>query len=159
MSFHRIFPLLATLIISSAAMAHDYSIGKLHIGHPVARPTNPAQTSSAAYFSIDNKGEKTDRLIAISTTIAKAAQIHTMSMEGDIMRMREVGNIELKPASSIVMQPGHGYHIMLMGLKRPLKTGDKFPLTLTFEKAGKLEVSVQVEEVKQGMKHPAHEGK
>ncbi len=69
-----------------------------------------------------------------------------MSMDGNVMKMREVDGIEIKPATRVAMQPGEGYHIMLIGLKKPLKAGDKFPLTLTFEKSGKVEVSVWVEE-------------
>lgn len=72
-----------------------------------------------------------------------------MSMTTDnVMRMREVSSIELKPQEKIVMQPGDGYHIMLLGLKAPLKAGDKLPLTLTFKKAGKVETSISVEENK-----------
>jgi copper(I)-binding protein len=72
--------------------------------------------------------------------------MHTMSMDGNVMKMREVSSIELKPSVKVSMKPGDGYHIMLIGLKQPLKIGDKFPLTLTFEKAGKAEVTVWVED-------------
>ena len=68
-----------------------------------------------------------------------------MSMENGVMKMREVSSIELKPGEKVAMQPGDGYHLMLMGLTQQLKVGDKFPMTLTFEKAGTKEVGVWVE--------------
>jgi periplasmic copper chaperone A len=136
----------ATLMASALAQAQDYKVGDLRIDHPRARPTVASQQSGGAYLTIENTGNTTDKLIGASSTVAKSVEIHTMAMEGNIMRMREVPNIEIKPAATIAMQPGGGYHLMLLGLKQPLKVGDKFPMTLTFEKAGKVEVSVLVED-------------
>ncbi|RJG04955.1 copper chaperone PCu(A)C [Noviherbaspirillum cavernae] len=144
-SFHRFF-LAAAFMASALAHAHDYKAGDLRIDHPYARPTVPNQPSGGAYITIENKGTASDKLVGIASPIAKAVEIHTMSMDGNIMRMREVPNIEFKPASKTTMRPGDGYHLMLIGLKQPLKTGDKFPMTLTFEKAGKVEISVWVED-------------
>lgn len=158
MQLHRISTFLTAFALSSFAYANDYMAGSLHIADPVARATVPGQPSGAAYLSIENHGKDADKLIAVSSSIAKSTQIHTMSMEGDVMKMREVDGIALKPASKTVMQPGSGYHIMLIGLKQPLKIGDQFPLTLIFEKAGKLEVSVSVEEVKPGKEMMNHHG-
>ena len=157
MQFGRLFALTAALVFSAFASAHDYTIGNLQVEQGVARPSVPGQPSGAAYLSIENHGKKSDRLIAIKTPIAQSAQMHSMSMQGDVMRIREVNAIELKPSSKIVMQPGNGYHIMLIGLKQPLKAGQQFPLTLTFEKAGKLDISVGVEEIKSGMSMPDEE--
>jgi len=136
--------LAAALVAGTVAHAHEYTLGSLHIEHPYARPTVPMQRSGGAYLSIENKGKDGDKLVAASSPIAESVQIHTMSMDGDVMKMREVDGIELKPASKVEMMPGHGYHLMMLGLRRPLKAGDKFPMTLTFEKAGKTEVSVVV---------------
>jgi copper(I)-binding protein len=138
--------LIAALAASAAVNAHDYKVGKLHIKHPHARPTAPRQPAAGAYMSIENLGTETDKLVRIESPIAKSAEIHSMSMDGNVMRMREVGEIELKPSEKVEMMPGHGYHLMLIGLQRPLKPGDSFPLTLIFEKAGKTEVSVKVEQ-------------
>jgi copper(I)-binding protein len=138
-----------TLLISSAALAHDYRAGDIHIDHPYARASVAGQTSGAAYLTLENKGRQNDSLIAAQSPAAQSVEIHTMSMTADhVMRMREVGSIELKAQEKIVMQPGDGYHIMLLGLKAPLKAGDKLPLTLTFKKAGKVETSVSVEDSK-----------
>ena len=81
-------------------------------------------------------------------------------MDGNVMKMREVGSIDIKPAEKITMQPGNGYHIMLIGLSQQLKVGDKIPLTLTFAKAGKVEVMLFVEDKNTGsgnaMEHMDH---
>lgn len=153
----RLLTFTAALFFSSLAGAHDYTIGNLRVEQGVARPTVPGQPSGAAYLSIENQGKKGDRLLGVKTPIAQSAQIHSMSMQGNIMKMREVNAIELKPSSKTVMQPGNGYHIMLIGLKQPLKLGAQFPLTLIFEKAGMLDISVAVEEVKSGMAMPEAE--
>jgi periplasmic copper chaperone A len=71
-------------------------------------------------------------------------------MDGNVMKMREAGQVEIKPSTRLEMKPGDGYHLMLMGLRQPLKAGETFPLTLTFEKAGKAEVKVTVQEKAEG---------
>jgi len=149
---------VCALALSISAHAHEYQLGKLHIDHPYARATVPGQPSGGAFLSIENTGQETDTLIGVSSPAAKSAEIHTMSMDGNIMKMREVGSIELKPASKLDMIPGNGYHIMLIGLTQPLKAGDKFPLTLTFQKAGKIEVAVDVTDMsgKQGQAMHQH---
>lgn len=144
MSLRSVSLFVCALAVSVSAYAHEYDLGSLHIGHPYARATVPGQPSGGAFLSIENKGKEADKLIGVSSPAAKNAEIHTMSMDGNVMKMREVGEIELAPASTVNMTPGNGYHIMLIGLTQPLKAGDKFPLTLTFQKAGKVEVSVHV---------------
>jgi copper(I)-binding protein len=146
MHFRSLPVFAAALLISAFAFAHDYKAGDLQIAHPHARATVPHQPSGAAYLSIENKGTKADKLLAVASPVARSAAIHTMTMDGNVMKMREVPSIELKPSEKVVMKPGDGYHIMLLGLNQPLKAGDKFPLTLTFENAGTVEVSVWVED-------------
>jgi periplasmic copper chaperone A len=141
---HRFALLCGGLIFSIAAHAQVYAVGDLLISAPWARATVPGQPAGAVYLSMENKGKSGNRLIAVSTPIAKSAQVHSMSMDGNIMRMREVGSLDIKPEEKIVMQAGNGYHIMLIGLNKPLGAGDRFPLTLSFEKGGKLEISVLV---------------
>lgn len=143
----------ALALTAGAALAHDYRLADLHILDPYARPTVPSQPTGAAFLTIENKGSAADKLVAVSTTIAKSVEIHTMAMEGNVMTMREVQSIELKPATKIAMRPGQGYHLMLFGLHQQLKAGDTFSLTLTFEKAGKTNVTVSV-----GNREAAKEG-
>lgn len=156
LQLHFIFAFAAALTAGTAVHAHDRKVNSLHIEHPYARATVPHQPSGAAYLTIENKGKDGDRLIAVTSPVAKSVEIHTMSMDGNVMKMREVPAIELKPSARLVMQPGEGYHLMLLGLRRPLKAGDRFPLTLTFEKAGKTEVSVAVEDQKDAEGNGAH---
>ena len=140
-------PLLAAaLVFGQAAVANPVDAGDLRIAQPFARPSVASQKAGAAYLTIDNRGSKADKLIGASTPVAASVELHTMHMDGNIMRMREVTAIELQPGAKLAMKPGDGYHLMLMGLKQPLKAGDKFPLTLNFERAGKVEVSVDVGE-------------
>jgi copper(I)-binding protein len=139
--------LIATALATASILAHAHSfkVGDLQVIHPHARATVPGQPSGAAYFSIENAGKTADKLIAVSSPIAKSAEIHTMTMEGNVMKMREASAIDLAPGAKVSMKPGDGYHIMLMGLTKPLKKDDKFPMTLTFEKAGKVDVEVRVD--------------
>lgn len=144
MQFRSMLTFAVALAALGLAHAQEYTLKGLHIERPYARATVPNQPSGGAYLTIENQGKSTDKLVAASSPVAKSIEIHTMSMEGNVMKMRQVSDIELKPAAKIEMLPGNGYHLMLLGLNRPLKTGDKFPLTLTFEKAGKTEVMVSV---------------
>ncbi|SDY33914.1 hypothetical protein SAMN04515617_1134 [Collimonas sp. OK242] len=157
MSLRSISLFLCTLAISVTAHAHEYDLGSLHIGHPYARATVPGQPGGGAFLSIENKGKEADKLIGVSSSVAKSTEIHTMAMDGNLMKMREVGAIDLPPASTVDMKPGHGYHVMLIGLNQPLKAGDKFPLTLTFQKAGKIEVSVVVTDLSGKSAEAAHQ--
>lgn len=144
---------LRSLVISAVLLlagvsshANEYLAGEIRIDRPYARPTMPGQTSAGAYLTLENKGKSSDKLISITSPAAKSVEIHTMSMDGNVMKMREVPAIELKPDAKVAMKPGDGYHIMLIGIRQPLKVGDKIALTLTFEKSGKAEVSASVED-------------
>jgi copper(I)-binding protein len=136
----------ALAAFSTAPSAHDYSFGDLKIEHPWARATPGAITTGAAYLTVTATGETADRLIGGETPRAAKVELHTMMMDGDVMKMRQVSAIEINPGEPTVLRPG-GLHIMLIGLKAPLREKDSFPLTLTFEKAGKVEVQVAVESV------------
>lgn len=153
--FSRLAVSLLACVISASTYAHDYKLGALKIDHPYARATVPGQPSGGAYLSIENTGAGADKLLRVTSSAAKSVEIHTMRMDGDVMKMREVGEVELQPMSTLTMAPGGGFHIMLMGLSKPLKVGDKFPMTLFFQKAGKIDVSVSVDDMsgKPGTKH------
>ena len=98
----------------------------------------------AAYLRIANTGREPDRLVAISTPIAGKADLHSVTDDNGVMKMRPVGGIALKPGETVELKPG-GLHIMLTDIQGRLKPGDTFPLTLTFEKAGAKSVSVSVD--------------
>lgn len=129
---------------TAAAWAHDYSLGDLTIDHPWARPSAGAAANGATYMTITTKGKTADRLIEAASPVAGKVELHTHVIEGDIMRMRPVDAIDVNAGAPAVLKPG-GLHVMLIGLKAPLKEGETFPLTLGFEKAGKVTVEVKVE--------------
>lgn len=155
----RLLPVTAfALLISTLAIAHDYQVGDVHIGHPYARATVAGQANGAAYLTLENTGDHNDALISVRSPVARSVEIHTMSMTADnVMRMREVPSIELKAKEKVDMLPGDGYHIMLLGLKKPLKAGDKLPLILTFKKAGKVSTSMWVEDGNAQADHTEHQ--
>jgi len=136
---------IAVALAASFAIADEFRAGDLRVENAHARPTVAGQTSGALYFSIENKGGAGDKLIGVSSPLAKSVELHSMAMDGNIMRMREVTALELKPAERVAMEPGGGYHVMLLNLKQPLKPGDRIPLTLRFEKAGKLDIAATVD--------------
>lgn len=135
---------LAAFGIAHAAHANEFRAGEMRIVQPFARATAPGQPAAAAYLTIENKGGQKDRLISASTPAAKSVELHTMSRDGDVMRMRQVDDIPVDAGSSVAMKPGEGYHLMLLGLAAPLAKNASFPMTVVFEKAGKAEISVQV---------------
>lgn len=137
---------VAALLLTSFAQAHSYKAGSLNIDHPAARATMGSQSNGGAYMKIENTGNTDDALLSASSPAAASVEIHTMTMEGDVMKMRSLDQLEIKAGSKVEMKPGNGYHLMLLGLKKPLKNGDKFPLTLNFKKAGKVKVTVNVED-------------
>ena len=142
--FRSIALALSLSILTVVADAHEYKLKALHIDHPLARATPPGARAADAFLSVENKGATPDRLIAASSPVAEIVEVHETTMDGGVMRMRAIPGIDINARSKVDLKPG-GYHIMLMELKQPLKVGDRFPLTLTFEKAGKIEVLVWVE--------------
>jgi periplasmic copper chaperone A len=102
-----------------------------------------AGTTGAAYLSILNRGTARDRLLTVRTPVAEKAELHESKMENGIMRMRPVGPLAIEPGQLAVLKPGAD-HVMLMGLKRPLKEGESFPIILTVEKGGDVQVTVTV---------------
>ncbi|HYM31785.1 MAG TPA: copper chaperone PCu(A)C [Candidatus Cybelea sp.] len=132
---------LFVLSASYAAAARDYMLGQIGIGQPWARASVTA--TGGAYVTIVNRGAAPDRLIGASTPRADKAELHEHVMQGSVMQMRPVTGIPLAPGSAVALSPG-GYHIMLIGLKQPLKTGETFPLSLVFGRAGTIEIDVPV---------------
>jgi len=137
--------LCATLIAPAAA--HEYNIGSLHIGHPWSRATPKGATIGAGYLKITNNGTTPDRLLGGSSEAANSFELHVMSMENGVMKMRPVeGGIEIKPGETVEFKP-ESYHVMFVGLKEPLVQGHRVKATLDFEKAGKVAVEFVVESI------------
>lgn len=132
--------------IVSAVAAHGANVGDIAIGHPYATPSIAGTSNGAAYLaSLENKGAVADKLVRASTPVASRVELHTMAVDAQgVMRMREIDGIALAPKAKLQMKPGAGLHLMLIGLKEPLKEDASFPMTLEFERAGKVEVKVIV---------------
>ncbi|MEO8936612.1 MAG: copper chaperone PCu(A)C [Burkholderiaceae bacterium] len=138
---------VALLIAATSAPANGSTLGDIGIEHPYSVPTPAGATTGAAYIKeLSNKGKTDDKLVSASSPLADHVELHTMSMDGDIMRMRAVPGIPLPAGGHVDMAPGNGYHLMMIGIKQPFKVGDKIPLTLKFEKAGTVDVEVHVQE-------------
>jgi copper(I)-binding protein len=135
---------LLTLLVAIPALAQSYKIGALQIDQPWARATAPSAPAGGGFLKITNSGTTPDRLVSANSPAADLVQVHEMKMDGNVMRMREVEKgLEIPPGGSVMLAPG-GYHLMMMGLKGPLKQGTKVPVTLVFEKAGKIEIELSV---------------
>jgi copper(I)-binding protein len=138
--------LLAGLVglFVTAASARDYKLGSLEIIDPWSRATPKGASVAAGYMKITNTGTAPDRLISGSSDVAPAFEVHEMTMEKDVARMRPVkGGLEIKPGETVELKPG-SIHIMFVGLKKLLAAGDHIKATLMFEKAGKVEVEYDV---------------
>lgn len=134
---------IAALLAAPAAAA-DYKIGSLDITQPWARATPKGASTGAAYMTITNSGSKTERLSCASSPAAATCGIHEMAMDNGVMKMRPVqGGVEVKPGQTVTLKPG-GYHMMLEGLKAPLKTGDNLEATLTSSDGASVKVEFPI---------------
>ncbi len=135
---------LATAFMATAVFAngHEVKVGNLKIEHPMARATVPAQKMSGGFMKIENKGPA-DKLLSASSPVSKTMELHTMSMEGNVMKMREVKAIDIPANGKVELKPG-GLHLMFIDLNSQLKPGLTVPVKLKFEKAGEVEVKFKV---------------
>jgi copper(I)-binding protein len=108
-----------------------------------ARATPPMAKTGVVYLTIVDHGPA-DKLVAVATPVAGMAHLHETTMNGDVMQMRPVDGLNVSAKATVTLAPG-GLHVMLMELKKPLKQGDSFPLALTFQHAGTLNVTVAVQ--------------
>ena len=144
--------LLAAVLMLTAGpgIAETYKAGAIQIEQPWARATPKGATIGAGYMKITNTGTEPDRLVGGSVAFAQRVEVHSMTMEQGVMKMREVKDgLEIKPGETVELKPG-GYHMMFVGLKQPLKQGEDLTVTLKFAKAGTVEVKYPVEAVGAG---------
>ncbi len=141
----KLFCILAAALFAVPALAKDYTAGPLKIGQPWARATPKGASVGGGYLTITNTGSEPDRLVGGSSPVAKEFELHQMSMDRGIMKMRPVdGGLEIAPGKTVTFSPS-GYHIMFVGLQQQMKQGEKVPATLEFAKAGKVQVEFTVE--------------
>lgn len=136
----------ALLLAPLAAQAHAYDAGALHIGHPWIRTPPPGAPTAAGYLTVTNHGGAPDRLLGATSAIADSLEPHTMSMDGGVMRMRLAADgFEIRPGATLTLAPG-GDHLMIVGLKHPLKAGEHVAAVLRFAHAGEVKVEFIVQD-------------
>ncbi len=138
--------------LSSAVAAEAVKNKGIVVAAAYAKASIGTLKNSAAFMSVLNHGTSADKVIGVKSDIAKRVELHTHIKEGDIMKMRKVAGFDVPASGFVDLEPG-GHHIMLIGLHKALKAGDKFSLTLTFEKAGEKTVEL----VTKGLKKVSHE--
>lgn len=135
--------LLLLALAATPLAAHETGSGTLRVEHAWARATAGSATVGAAYLTVFNEGAEMDRLMAAATPLAARAELHAVAIEGGVMTMRLVDAVEVHPGEPVVLRPG-GIHIMLIGLRRPLKEGETIPMQLAFERGGVVELRLTV---------------
>ena len=130
--------LLGVLLLAAAGVAH----GQVEARAAWVRGTVPGQTTAGAYMELTS--DRRASLLGAESPAAGSAEIHEMRMEGNVMRMRAVAAVEIPARATTALKPG-GYHVMLMDLKQPLVAGETLLLSLTFAKAGRIDVTARVE--------------
>src|SRR6202048_720996 len=139
--------------LAAPALAEEFRAGDLVIPQAGSRATPGGAKVAGGYLTIENKGSTPDRLIGGSADVADKVQVHEMATNNGVMTMRPLEKgLAIEPGKTVKLAPG-GYHLMLLDLKSPLKQGDKLPVTLEFEKAGKVKLSLDVQGV--GAQGPA----
>ena len=135
----------ALALSASLAAAHEFKAGPLKIGHPWSRAAPAGASVAGGYLTVTNHGAAPDRLVSVSSGISAKAELHEMAVKDGVMTMRPVeGGVEIPAGGKIELKPG-SYHLMFIGLKQLPKEGEEFSATLTFEKAGSVEVEFAVE--------------
>ena len=146
----RHFIFAAALFAAASAFAQAPTI---QVDHPWARATAPNAKAGGVFMTLTDSGG-VDRLVSASSPVAGMVEVHRTVEENGVMKMLPVEAIDLVPGKSVTLAPG-GYHVMLMDLRRQLKQGETFPLTLTFAKAAPVTVTVKVEAP--GASAPGHD--
>jgi copper(I)-binding protein len=144
---HACSALVLGVICAGSASAQQVKTGDLVLDNAWSRATPGGAKVAGGYLTVDNKGSAADKLIGGSSPAAGKVEVHEMAMNNGVMTMRPVKDgLPIPAGKSVSLAPG-GYHLMLMDLKAPLKKGDKIPVTLKFEKAGDVNVTLDVRDI------------
>ena len=160
MRYTAIAAMVIASLISGSAMAADYKIGSLEINGPWSRATPKGASTAIGYLTIKNTGTIADRLIGGSVDFAGGFQLHSMTMEDGVSKMRELKGVDIAPGQTIEFKPGSS-HVMFVDLKHPLAQGEHVKGTLVFEHAGTIQIEYDVQGIgaqsgPQGMGHMDH---
>ncbi|MFU0503132.1 copper chaperone PCu(A)C [Pseudaminobacter sp. NGMCC 1.201702] len=163
-SFERQIGLLALatmffLALMQPLSAHEFKAGDISVDHPWSRATPAGAKVAVGYLVIRNAGSAPDRLVSVTSEIADKAEVHEMAVDANgVMTMRPLaGTLEIAAGDEAELKPG-SYHLMFMGLKRPVKEGEAFPATLSFENAGTVDVEFTVQAIGGSAGHGGHDG-
>jgi periplasmic copper chaperone A len=141
------FASLVAGLFATTSQAEDVKAGDLVITQAWTRATPGGAKIGGGFLTIENKGTAADKLVGVSADVAGKVEVHEMAMNNGVMTMRPLENgLTIDPGKTVKLAPG-GYHLMMMDLKNPLKQGEKVPVTLQFEKAGKVAVTLDVQGV------------
>jgi periplasmic copper chaperone A len=135
------------------AWPHNHEKGDIEVRHPWSRATPPGAKVGVGYLEIRNKGSQPDRLLSATTPAAKRVEMHVTEHAGEVAKMRQLRSFEIPGRERLELRPG-GAHLMLVDLVQPLKKGERFGVTLRFERAGEVEVQFEVQEL--GSRKPHH---
>jgi periplasmic copper chaperone A len=139
------YTIVLASLFAAPACAEEIKAGDLVITQAWSRATPGGAKIAGGYLTIENKGTAADRLVGVSGDVAGKIEVHEMAMNNGVMTMRPLDKgLAIEPGQTVKLAPG-GYHLMMFDLKEPLKQGDKVPVTLEFEKAGKVTVSLDVQ--------------
>ncbi|MFA6153267.1 copper chaperone PCu(A)C [Mesorhizobium sp.] len=149
------FTLTLLLAMTHPLWAHEFKVGDIEIVHPWSRATPEGAKVAAGYLVLKNHGETADRLVAATGELAGVTQVHEMAVDANgVMTMKQLADgLEIPAAGEVALKPG-SFHIMFMDLKKPVRQGQSFRGTLTFEKAGTVEVEYSVDAM--GGEHDEH---
>jgi hypothetical protein len=136
--------LAVAVLAAPPSAAHGYEKGDLAVRHPWTRATPPGSNVAAGYLEIRNSGTTSERLLGAASPAADRVELHVTNREGDVVGMRERDGLKVPARQRLVMRPG-GPHLMLIGLKRPFAMGDRVPITLRFERAGEVQIEIEVQ--------------
>ena len=135
----------ALLMWAAAPAALAQRTGDIEVTRAQALPSIPGARNGGGFLTLVNHGKQDDKIVSAASPVCGHVELHTMSMENNIMRMREVGDIPVPAGKTLRMQPGSGYHLMFMDLKAPLKEGERVPVTVKFAHGGQMELQLKVE--------------
>ncbi len=134
---------MKALVLAAAMLAAAPAWAQVEVEGAWSRATAPGATVAAGYMVLHNRAASPDRLVSASSGLAARVETHVTKKEGEMLRMREVKGYAIPANGSLALRPG-GAHLMLVGIKRPLREGEEVPLTLRFERAGEKQVMLQV---------------
>jgi periplasmic copper chaperone A len=139
-----LFALSLLQLSVSPVHAEDYKVGSIQISQPWARATPKGASAAAAYMTVTNSGTTAQHLNCVSSDAAVECQIHEMSMDGGVMKMRPLqGGLEVKPGETVALKPG-SFHVMLVGLKQPLQAGQSIGATFKVDGGTTVQVAFPV---------------